>query len=106
MKRTQSLLNSLLPPKVVHKAEDNETVWKTSRIVQLATRFNFLWSNCLRRSLVLWFLLCRQGIESKLHIGVKQEEGQFAAHAWVEWNNIPLNDSLTVRQEFTVFDDL
>ena len=75
-------------------------------IVQLASRFNFFWASCLRRSLVLWFLLRRQGIESQLRIGVKREEGQFAAHAWVEWNNIPLNDSVTVRQEFTMFEDL
>lgn len=40
--------------------------------------------NCLSRSLVLWWLLRRQGIETELRIGTRLDDGRFHAHAWVE----------------------
>ncbi len=56
--------------------------------------------------MILWFLLDLQGIQSQLRIGVKRELDQFTAHAWVEWNNMPLKNSLAVCREFTMFDKL
>jgi hypothetical protein len=41
------------------------------------------------RSLVLLKLLQRRGIRGSLVIGV-QPEGEFAAHAWVEYHDEPL----------------
>ncbi len=40
---------------------------------------------CLERSLVLWWLLQRDGIQSDLRIGVRKDEGELKAHAWVEY---------------------
>lgn len=47
-------------------------------------------SRCLIRSLVLLRLLSRRGIGSTLVIGVRHGDQPFAAHAWVEYQQIPL----------------
>jgi hypothetical protein len=46
-------------------------------------------SRCLVRSLVLTRVLARRGIESSFVIGVTVEP-EFAAHAWVESDRVPL----------------
>jgi Transglutaminase-like superfamily len=48
--------------------------------------------NCLERSLTLWCLLRRHGIQSDLKIGARKEAPTFEAHAWVECRGTPLND--------------
>lgn len=48
-------------------------------------------TRCLTRSLVLIRILARRGIETKLVIGVRADDG-FAAHAWVELDGVPLLD--------------
>jgi transglutaminase superfamily protein len=45
---------------------------------------------CLEQSLVLYYLLRRQGMPVRLAIGVQARP--FAAHAWVEHCGEPLND--------------
>lgn len=48
-------------------------------------------SRCLMRSLVLTSLLARRGIQSELIIGVhRDDEDEFGAHAWVEYQGRPL----------------
>jgi hypothetical protein len=42
-------------------------------------------ATCLTRALAVQLLLAREGYASTLRIGVaRQEQGEFAAHAWVE----------------------
>ena len=57
-------------------------------------------ANCLPRSLVLYYLLRRQGIEAELRIGVQRESDIFAAHAWIELQGVPLNDRADVGDRF------
>jgi len=73
-------------------------------MVRIAAEHGFLRVNCLERSLTLWWLLGRRGIESQLRIGVRTASGQFEAHAWVERDGIALNDSNDVGQRFSPFD--
>jgi hypothetical protein len=61
--------------------------------------------NCLSRSLVLWYLLRRAGIQGELRIGVRREDGQFTAHAWVEYQDCPLNAHERVRERYAAFDE-
>ncbi len=75
----------------------------TSRMVRLATRYQPLFNNCLRQSLVLWWLLHRQGINSDLRIGVQRHQNHFQAHAWLEYNGFPLNEQQDVQQRFATF---
>jgi transglutaminase superfamily protein len=58
------------------------------------------YSSCLVRSLVLRRILQSSHIASELHIGVRKSAEttqQFEAHAWVEYEGIPLNDSLDIE---------
>ena len=48
-------------------------------------------SRCLMRSLVLTNMLSRRGIPSSLIIGVAPGD-EFAAHAWVEHDGVPVTD--------------
>jgi hypothetical protein len=60
--------------------------------------------NCLERSLTLWWLLRREGIEGELHIGARKSESRFEAHAWVEVRGVVLNDSPSVHKHYARFD--
>lgn len=57
---------------------------------------------CLRRSLVLWWMLRRRGVDSKIRIGVRMENDEFASHAWVERGSVVLNDAQDVGIWYTV----
>lgn len=76
----------------------------TNRLVKIAAGYQQPWANCLGQSLLLWWLLRRQLIESDLQIGVRYENGKFEAHAWVEYQGSVLNDRKDVRQRFTAFE--
>lgn len=55
---------------------------------------------CLTRSIVLKRILDAQHIETALVIGVpKDKQGlrNFQAHAWLEYKNMPINDSTDVQ---------
>jgi len=59
---------------------------------------------CLGRSLVLWFLLRRRGIDAELVIGAGTPRGgELPAHAWVEVAGEPVNDAFDVRERFGSF---
>jgi hypothetical protein len=59
-------------------------------------------ATCLRRSLLLWAFLLRNGVASELRLGFRNSDGKFEAHAWVEWNGAPLNDAPDVRSRYAV----
>ena len=62
-------------------------------------------ARCLGRSLVLWFLLRRRGIDAELVIGADMPRGgELPAHAWVEVAGEPVNDAPDVRERFGSFD--
>jgi hypothetical protein len=62
--------------------------------------------NCLTRSLYLWWLLQRKGIDSQVRIGVRiGKDGVFGAHAWVEHAGVPINDRPNVNDTFDTFSE-
>ncbi|MFI5329492.1 MAG: lasso peptide biosynthesis B2 protein [Desulfobaccales bacterium] len=75
----------------------------TARLVRIAARYSLIRLNCLPKSLALWWLLHRQGIGSDLRIGVTPKEGRLEAHAWVEFQGVPLNDQDDVHERFAPF---
>lgn len=81
-----------------------DQIERTTRMVRVATDFGIIRANCLEESLTLWHLLRKQGIDTNLRIGVRKTSGQFEAHAWVEYDGMPLNDSGDVHQRFGAFD--
>jgi hypothetical protein len=62
-------------------------------------------ARCLGRSLVLWFLLRRRGVDAELVIGADAPRGGvLPAHAWVELAGEPINDAPNIRERFGAFD--
>jgi hypothetical protein len=75
-----------------------------TRIVNIAVVHSPIYSTCLRKSLVLWWLLGQAGFDADLRLGAQKEEGKFEAHAWVEYRGTVLNDTQDVKQRFATFD--
>ncbi|WP_198032901.1 lasso peptide biosynthesis B2 protein [Mesorhizobium sp. L48C026A00] len=77
---------------------------ETARLVSIAAYRGSYSGNCLKRSMTLWFLLRRQGIEAELRIGTRKADGKFEAHAWVEYRGKVLNDTVDVGERFAAFE--
>lgn len=58
---------------------------------------------CLARSLTLWFLLKRMGIKTDLRLGMRKEDGDLKAHAWVEYKGKPITIDPEVQQSYKMF---
>lgn len=74
-----------------------------ARWVDVAARRGLFRPNCLHRSLTLWWLLRRRGLEAELRIGVRKGSEHMEAHAWVEYAGEVLNDAQAVRQDYVPF---
>lgn len=82
------------------------TVDELQRIGQLvnsATHHTLGPANCLTRSLYLWLLLRRRGIDCQLRIGVRLTGGVLDGHAWVEYAGVSVNDRADVSADFAPF---
>ena len=81
-----------------------DQVRKTARLVEAAGRYGPYRAKCLHKSLTLWWLLRRQGIESQIRFGARKNDRRMEAHAWVEFDGTPLNDSTDVGERFKPFE--
>ncbi len=57
---------------------------------------------CLPRSIALYQYLISAGYEAEHKFGVNKKNSDLAAHAWVECQGEPLNESEDLYQRFTV----
>lgn len=73
--------------KVVPSEIDNtekERACVIARMVAIAAGHGPYKANCLKQSMVLWWMLARHGISSEIIFGVpKEKEGVLGAHAWL-----------------------
>ena len=76
----------------------------TAQMVHAADRHGVVHPSCLTRSLALWWLLGRQGITSRLRIGIRKENGKLEAHAWVEREGAALNEPEEPHRHYAAFD--
>lgn len=83
-----------------------DTMRQAARMTDVAAGHKFLRATCLRRSVALWWLLQRQGIDSRVVLGVRKGDRWLQAHAWVECEGVVLNDRPAVRAEFAIFDEV
>ena len=108
-RRWQSILSVLAPmaesPDANRTSNSVRHAQIAARMVRIAARYGPFPAACLAESLTLRWLLRRQGIESRLRIGVRTEAGCLEAHAWVEHCRLVLNDTADVHQRFVPFDD-
>ena len=77
---------------------------QTARIVTAAARYGPYKATCLPIALTLIWLLDRQGIETVLRLGVSKTDARLEAHAWVEYQGLPLNENQDVHERFAAFD--
>ena len=64
-----------------------------ARTVDAVTRRLPVRSKCLPRSLALWTMLQRAGIDATLRIGMRTD-GSAEAHAWVEHDGGPVGEQV------------
>jgi len=105
--RWQTLLAQLTPVRSGAETDDATRIGAgraTAQLVDAAARHGAYRASCLPRSLALWWLLRRRGIEGDLRIGVRKEAGQIQAHAWVEYRGAVLNDGRDVSERYAAFD--
>lgn len=75
-------------------------------IAHQAARNHLLSMNCLVRAFAGRELLARDGIETRLRIGVRREDtGALKAHAWLEAGGEVVGDTGDVASRFVPFDD-
>src|SRR5438874_594218 len=75
-----------------------------AHMVNAADRHGLVHPSCLAKSLTLWWLLGRQGITSRLRIGIRKQNDQLEAHAWVEREGVALNEPEERHQHYAAFD--
>lgn len=80
------------------------TAQRTASLVRSVARDGISAPNCLAESVVLSWLLRRQGIDAELRIGVCKENGKFEAHAWVAFAGVTLNETDVPHERFVAFD--
>jgi hypothetical protein len=86
------------------RSQGAERARQVGRIVNAAARRSWPRAKCLERSMVLWALLRREGIEGRIRFGVKPGAGTPEAHAWVEVAGEPVNDSADVATRYAALE--
>ena len=76
------------------------------RMVNAAANRGPVKANCLPRSLTIWWLLRRQGLDCELRLGVKPRDAAIQAHAWVEHRGEVLNDDPGIAARFSAFESV
>lgn len=90
---------------------DDQTLWPKAQSTALAVRrmadHGLFRPKCLVRSVALSRMLNRRGIQgSRVRVGVRLCDGQFAAHAWVELGEKVLGDDERHTNSFAHLVDL
>ena len=98
-KKRAEKINSSSAPINMQQAEAQSL----ARMVTLAANYGPYRANCLKRSLVTWYLLQDRGIAAQLIIGVDKKMSEFKAHAWVEYAGVPLIEAKDVATRYTTF---
>jgi hypothetical protein len=88
-----------------HSHPRNDAALPQSAARMVAAAAHIIHANCLQRSLTLWWLLHRRGLASDLRIGVRRQGDQLAAHAWIEYAGVVINDRADVARLYAPFAD-
>lgn len=107
--RLRGVVEKLFPLKSIvtspSEVENIQQARDIARIVSIAARHGLYKATCLRRSLLVWWLLRGEGIQSYIRFGVRKHDGQLEAHAWVEYNGIIVNDLTNIREDYQALHD-
>lgn len=106
-RRWQKLIGWLTPaaPGAVEISESMlDRCREMARVEQAVARRLRFQSNCLDRSLALWWMLRWRGVGAEMHIGGRKDAANFEAHAWVEAAGNALADGGELHPHFAPFD--
>ena len=81
--------------------EATEQAQVIARVVKIAAEQGVYRAKCLQQTLVLWYLLRRNHIESEIRFGARKKDGELQAHAWVEMGGVALNEDSDVCLHFS-----
>jgi len=93
-------------PEKRRSTPSNFDIINLGSLVNAAANRSPIHTNCLQRSLTLWWLLRRIGVTSDLRIGVDRQKDALKAHAWLEKDGIVINDNLESVVRFAAFDQI
>ena len=71
------------------------------KLSEIAGRFHIRKMNCLRRCISQEKMLKKRGFKPCMHIGVRFENQQLKAHAWLTLQGIVINDSADVSTRYS-----
>lgn len=75
-------------------------VRRWDRGVRIAARLHVVDMSCLRQALALRWLLAMRGVSTELRIGVQKLERGLLAHAWLEFEGVPLGEEGDVGRRY------
>jgi hypothetical protein len=76
----------------------------TARLVRAAAQRGLCRAKCLEQSLVLRWLLLRQGIDARIFFGARKKNDEMQAHAWVEVDGVSLDVDEDTPRRFSPFE--
>jgi Transglutaminase-like superfamily len=79
-------------PKGGIKVLSDPSIARISWLVEVAARYIPTETTCLKQTLVLAWILGRQGIATTVQIGVARQDGILTAHAWLEHEGRPISE--------------
>ena len=102
--KLKNFLEYFIKERVVNISVDEAQLLRdhTRRIFNKIRKSKKYLGNCLSTTLVLWFILQRQGVFSKIVIGVKKQSTLLKAHAWLEIEGVPLNARLSICNNYAI----
>ena len=92
--------------RVTARPEDEARAESLARAVNRVARYGLFRPRCLVRAIGLRRLLASHGMDATVRIGVRQRDGTFDAHAWVEFQNMVLGDHEEHTGSFTELPDI
>lgn len=75
-----------------------------ARLVRIAAEHGLYRAKCLERSLVLHWILCRQGVDARIIFGARKAQEEMQAHAWVEVDGVSLDEDHDSPARFAPFE--
>jgi len=81
----KSRMDKTTTSKEKSELEAERIIQRSSGFLDLAARHHLYPMTCLRRSLTLQWLLSRAGLYTTLQFGVRRENENLQAHAWLDY---------------------
>jgi hypothetical protein len=108
LKRTRSAMSHLSnrSREGLPEADQMNVAKQVARMVSIAANHGPYHANCLKRSVLIWWLLEQKGIHTEIRIGAQKDPSGLQAHAWVEFKGDVLNDYQDIASQFAPFESL